>query len=311
MMHCLSQQGRRAPGGARSVRYGFTIVELLVVVGIIMVLVALLLPALQKARYQALEVVCSSNLRQISAALIGYASENKGWFPKNGVIRNDARSLASGTLFDVRTPLQHYMRAKTVPNASNTTNPLNVFLCPLTEPGMVNLNTTTSYVLLFDTRASNSTPNCAVGPGTNPLLQTDVNGQPLDYTKVGYTSWYRPNVDERKLLRKLGQKWTGKIFQTTQERTYRLLAGDYVNQRGHPINSRVTNHPERGEVWGRNGGYYQGLQTQYPRTTANYAATDGSVVKYIYSKDKTTGFSKIGEHADGAVGLVPDEFRVN
>jgi prepilin-type N-terminal cleavage/methylation domain-containing protein/prepilin-type processing-associated H-X9-DG protein len=66
-------------------RRAFTLVELLVVVGIITVLIALLLPVLSKARRQAAQVACMSNLRQVGAALVGYASSNRGWFPAPAV----------------------------------------------------------------------------------------------------------------------------------------------------------------------------------------------------------------------------------
>ena len=64
-----------------SARRAFTLVELLVVIGIIAVLISVLLPALSKARGRAQTVACLSNMRQIHQAMVNYTVESKGSYP--------------------------------------------------------------------------------------------------------------------------------------------------------------------------------------------------------------------------------------
>jgi prepilin-type N-terminal cleavage/methylation domain-containing protein len=64
---------------------GFTLIELLVVISIIALLMAVLLPALGRARKQARAVACQANLRQWGLALNLYAQDNEGRLPKESI----------------------------------------------------------------------------------------------------------------------------------------------------------------------------------------------------------------------------------
>ncbi|MDB5320040.1 MAG: putative major pilin subunit [Phycisphaerales bacterium] len=67
-------------------RAGFTLVELLVVIGIIALLISILLPSLSRAREAANQVTCQAQQKQIVLAMILHASEHKGYMPLVGAI---------------------------------------------------------------------------------------------------------------------------------------------------------------------------------------------------------------------------------
>lgn len=80
---------------SKSTHEGFTLVELLVVVSIIALLLAILIPSLQRARQVTEAVVCRSNLRQVMTTVIIYCDGNRGVFPVN---RRRRIGLESGSL---------------------------------------------------------------------------------------------------------------------------------------------------------------------------------------------------------------------
>jgi prepilin-type N-terminal cleavage/methylation domain-containing protein len=169
-------------------RGAFTLVELLVVIGIIAVLVAMLLPALQKAKEAANLTACQSNLRQIGIAVIAYAQSNREWLPPADATNNThayiGRSYGTTFGWTRRLAADKYLSAS--PESQKARS--DVFFCPNDTVSTLLLNSdgtpadipagVSSYRMIW-TRGATNTDGTSLG-GTH-FDTTVSNAQRFDY----------------------------------------------------------------------------------------------------------------------------------
>ena len=173
-------------------RPGFTIIELLVVIGVVAILVGLLLPAVHSAREAARRSQCQNNLRQIGMALINYESVNIRYPPPNTA---SAASHYFG-LFSVHARLLPYLEQQTLYHSINFLTgafPPETMGIPAPPPdfvyGILSNETVsaTSVVLflcpsdgtVFQNHGSNYRGNTGVGPRGHTMLEFPDSGNGL------------------------------------------------------------------------------------------------------------------------------------
>lgn len=164
----------------RQLRRGFTIIELLVTMGIIAILVSLLLPAVQQARTAALRTQCISHLRNVSLAVVN-STEQFDRFPASGSFgeKGNHHNWVLDTLpwLDQKSIADRWNTDKRLTdpgNAALASIHIAVLTCPsdISVVGMGDLSFVVNGGVGF-TSFFNSVHDCPIDPGSNML---DLNG---------------------------------------------------------------------------------------------------------------------------------------
>lgn len=173
-------------------RQAFTLIELLLVVGIIIILVAILIPSLTQAKRQAVNAMCLANLKQLSLTAHLYGSDNNGYLPRDNISGNIGNALWRSTLISEKgsgTAGIHYVtetgrtRGWGLAYVGGYNNQAKTFYCPFTT----NTGTTGDFLNYWgpigtsaadwrsDKQASGTQNRTRSGYNLNPYMMTKYN----------------------------------------------------------------------------------------------------------------------------------------
>lgn len=192
MLRAMTHTKRGNTPSRETCRPGFSLVELLVVIGIIAVLIAILLPAMHKARAQAMSLACKSNLRQIGQAMVMYANNNRGWMfpPDRGLIVDPPERWFRYVL--------KYPPPKDPGSMEERDWTPPIMLCPADDPNpnyyhsyLVNGHLVEHHVLYSSKPPANLSPSDVVVMGEKKTLATNYYVEMLNGA-----STYEPQVEE-------------------------------------------------------------------------------------------------------------------
>jgi prepilin-type N-terminal cleavage/methylation domain-containing protein len=251
-------------------RKAFTLVELLVVIGIIAILISLLLPALNAARAAANNIVCVSNLRQIARSVYFYTLDNRGRYPiassnTTGITGADFRATWSNYF------IAPYMGNK--PGHGSTTvwemeggyyDP-PVYRCPCDDRGPIDMTAN----LFF---------------GNSSYMMLDMNASP---TLVGSSIWWGGELIQHGGTIEYHGLWQGTDPQGAAETNLGANATFSYSTNGSAIFPRGDNpyiiEGSAPQMYHGNGPNYVRIQHGTKGTKMNYISVDLSVMQVDFN----------------------------
>jgi len=170
-------QAMKLQRGRSFLRSGFTMIELLVVIGIISLLAGLLLPALSKAKGRAKAVACVSNLRQMGIALNIYVSENGNRLP-----------VCAGYL-PSQQPTNPPITTTLFPSPPGPLTNL-LFKCPADDTIFIAELTSYQWNFWLNGAPSNEPDESGIYTNEAPVIVNELFGSPMDTPLIGDAAPY-------------------------------------------------------------------------------------------------------------------------
>jgi prepilin-type N-terminal cleavage/methylation domain-containing protein/prepilin-type processing-associated H-X9-DG protein len=288
----------RAKYGKPRASQAFTLIELLMVVAIIVILIALLLPAVQSAREGARRVQCSNNLMQIGTALASYASTHSVFPP--GVVgdKGPISSLPDGYHFGWAVQILPYIQqqgvyhrvdfSKSVHSPANGTvtgTRIWTYHCP-SRPAPVGMSYAACH---HDVEAPIAADNHGVFYLNSRIRYEDLTDGPADTILVGENhrsvlSWA---VGDRTTLRNTGTPINDNSGLTNPRQPGFQSANSFQSSDEDEVLEKDS--PRRWLVGGFSSFHMNG---------ANFLFGDGSV-RYLKSTMSMAVYQRLGHRADG------------
>jgi len=280
-------------GSTSKPRRGFTLVELLVVIGIIAVLIGILLPVISRARKQANATACAATLRNLGQAIYIYATQNKNSLPYS-YYRSNA-SATGGTTTVGEDPdtsvyvwwsvLRGYMRrggsldnSIVNPDGTTSTRFMKAFACPEGHEPEAGCDYGSNMIAMPDLNwesypTNKSINNPIIGPAKMNQLYSD-NILLFDATELAFTD----PVFSRQYVCDYEADNSSFSFPTKARQRYRDIAGVFSGtpslRDDLPINPGTNRDVKASSEAGQRGN----IRWRHGREdSANFLLADGSV----------------------------------